>query len=454
MKRTWPIWTELLFLPREGLRERPFDSVNLWFSRAHKQTPGDFLSLPPSMLTSMARRVVPINDWAPAQEAMYDEASTTNALPPQHVPTETSVPNESRFRSVSLSLPWRHRPKSSVFNFENDVIGTFREFSLDEDRRMAQNNAAGNSARTEHALKGIFKRASVSLKGIVQRRPSVPAAHAIEEEPLRPLQLLDPINNARPTTAHSTWRRLRQAASFRHSRLLYTGYGERPFEPQPPPSPAVPVPGSGEQPPIIPQHTGAAAKAAASLHNEHYGFATIVAGSALRKQNNWLLTEDVQNDHESGIGIALTSSEVAEPETDVDDSLSVDEDEVSGVNRIDFISQLPAELAIHILSQLDAAALSTASRVSRDWNNVIKNQHIWRESFMREKTGTCATGSRAKPGAGLGVPPVLPTNDWREIYRVKEQLDRRWKLGKARPVYLNGHSDSIYCLQFDEWVSA
>jgi hypothetical protein len=30
-------------------------------------------------------------------------------------------------------------------------------------------------------------------------------------------------------------------------------------------------------------------------------------------------------------------------------------------------------------------------------------------------------------------------------------LNDRWKTGKARAVYLNGHTDSIYCLQFDEY---
>ncbi|KMQ81670.1 f-box and wd40 domain [Lasius niger] len=65
---------------------------------------------------------------------------------------------------------------------------------------------------------------------------------------------------------------------------------------------------------------------------------------------------------------------------------------------------------------------------------------------------TYATGRSVQPGSGLGIPPVTPRNDWRKIYQAKLELSQRWKGGKARPVYLNGHLDSIYCLQFDEYA--
>ncbi len=170
------------------------------------------------------------------------------------------------------------------------------------------------------------------------------------------------------------------------------------------------------------------------------------------------LSDDALDDHESGIGIAVTSSEMeayvlgddVDSDVDVGDSLRRDD---TAIVKLDFISRLPMELAIQILAQLDAPTLITASRVCSDWYRVIKNQHIWRESFLREKTTTYATSGPVKPGTGLGVPPVQPTNNWKDIYRAKTELDKRWKEGKARPVYLNGHTDSIYCLQFDEYVS-
>lgn len=173
---------------------------------------------------------------------------------------------------------------------------------------------------------------------------------------------------------------------------------------------------------------------------------------------NWMATEESFHDYESGIEITLTSSEVEAyvPSDDIDSDVDVDvlgAEDASDISKVDFVSRLPTELAIQVLAYLDAATLATASRVSTGWNKAAANQHIWRESFLREKTTTYATSGPIKPGTGLGIPPVRPNNDWKEIYRVKQELDKRWKEGKAKPVYLNGHSDSIYCLQFDEYVS-
>jgi F-box and WD-40 domain protein 1/11 len=156
-------------------------------------------------------------------------------------------------------------------------------------------------------------------------------------------------------------------------------------------------------------------------------------------QHRWLHpTAGEDNDDESGVGISVTAPGARE----------------APISRVDFIANLPTELAIHILAYLDASALAKASLTSRRWREIVSNQHIWRESCLRELTGTYAMGGPVQPNMGLGLPRNLPTSDWRQIYRVKKELDQRWKQGKARPVYLNGHTDSIYCLQFDEYVDA
>lgn len=372
---------------------------------------------------------------------------------------------------MSLSFPWRQRRKSSLFGYEEGVASNFADLVLEKRQRLNNDavHTAGSSAREEPAqrgLKNIVRRASVSVKtgvkGFVGRRTSVPSISPLEDQHTQDVPVHQRFgsvsySNHRPTTSHSTWHRLRQAASFhRHSRILHTGHDDRGFDLEPIESPTFPVPGSGVQPPIIPRNTGAAARqAAASAHNELHGVGS--SSGPFVPKPNWLAAEESIHDYESGIGIALTSSEVEiyVPSDDVDSDVDVDmgvvEDE-SDISKVDFVSWLPAELAIQILAYLDAATLATASRVSKRWYQATANQHIWRESFLREKTTTYATSGPVKPGTGLGVPPIRPNSDWKEIYRVKEELDKRWKEGKARPVYLNGHSDSIYCLQFDEYV--
>jgi F-box and WD-40 domain protein 1/11 len=69
---------------------------------------------------------------------------------------------------------------------------------------------------------------------------------------------------------------------------------------------------------------------------------------------------------------------------------------------------------------------------------------------MREKTKTYATSRPISLGAGLGLPPFKRDTDWKDLYRIKQTLEKNWRAGEATPIYLNGHLDSIYCVQFDE----
>ena len=402
----------------------------------------------------MTKRIFPVDDWAPAQEAIYadSEVPPMCALPGQRESVSAAGEHKQR---MSLSLPWRHRPKSLVSTDMDELASRLRELAVEPSRSSSSEASHNHSHAYGHgysqstsnatskadpgSLRGIFRRASVSLKGMVHRRTSIAAGNAIFEEP-------SPANS-RPGTSHSTWQRLRQATSLRHSRSLYSSDLKQTAEPMSDAN--LPIPGIGG-PPIIPRNTGAAAKAAAALQNEYLGFTT--GRATLHQQalhNKWLApsASDDGNDRESGIGITVANSEC---ELDIAEEEPALPEEDNCISRIDFISQLPMELAIQILSHLDAAGVATASRTSKDWYEIASNQHIWRDSFLREKTMTYATSAPTRPGAGLGVPTVRPTNDWKQIYRVRDELDKRWDAGKARPMYLNGHLDSIYCLQFDE----
>lgn len=203
----------------------------------------------------------------------------------------------------------------------------------------------------------------------------------------------------------------------------------------------IPIPALGDEPPFIPAHSGAAAKASAAMQNEYW------ARQGL--QHSWLhptKSED-GNDRESGIGI-FVSGPNTDTDAEQDEALALAES--ANISRVDFVSTLPAELAIHVLACLDGATLADARSVSKRWEQVIRSQHIWRESCLRETTQTYATSGPVLPNAGLGVPPVGPNDNWRQVYSIRSELVRRWREGKARPVYLNGHGDSVYCIQFDE----
>ena len=329
-------------------------------------------------------------------------------------------PHDQRFRSLSMTSPWRNRKNSLFAHHDLHNLPETVDDSYDADDHQPHGATQGKARRASGSIKGIFHRASMSLKGIVHRRASLATADTLDE---------------RPSTSLGAWGRLRDAATLRHSKSFFDldhNGREAQAKAQAQVTEA-PIPGLGDEPPVIPQHSGAAAKASAAMQNEFFAM-----------QSRWMSASSDDNDRESGIGIAASVPVIN------GDEVGGDVSNDSNISRVDFVANLPTELAIHVLAYLNAAALSKASTVSRRWHSVIDNQHIWRESCLRETTGTYATSFPVQPGTGMGLPSVKPGDDWRKIYRSKNVLNQRWKEGKAHPVYLNGHTDSIYCLQFDE----
>lgn len=481
--------------------------------------------------TPSTRRIFPIGDWAPAHEALYPEAdndSSIDTLPfprkngessaaasASHASSSLVPPRQSTTAAAkhrSMSLPWR--PKSTIITVD-DLDARVADLSLQRSRTATdgavnepelipldggQNNSKGKGKKI---MSGLFRRASVSIKGLVHRRTSIATDTMDDPQELRlrrqlrsshapspsqnifntniftPSPATSPASPASPTspwrntppppqqqyspraqTGHAinaTWHRLRKATStsFRHSRILnYNDFAlaqntDQPYLPPDDLSSPHPRPGLGNDPPVIPRNSGSGARAAVAAWQQD------TFPTALPIRNKRLTLDSAQNDRESGIGIAVTNSDsMADDAHDLNMVTAEGEVLLSGCapNRIDFINRLPAELAIQVLAHLDASGLATASLVSRKWREVVCTQHIWRESYLREKTGTYATSEPIAPGTGQGIPMIQPHIDWKDAYRATEELAKRWKQGKASSIYLNGHSDSIYCLQFDEYV--
>lgn len=373
-------------------------------------------------------------DWD-ADTIAFDRCYDSNLPMPCHQDSgKAGLARDRRhkLRSLSATMTWS-RPKSSLaWSAEAGHAGYTNEAIIeDESDHEAQSAGASGHAQPAFGFKSIVRRASKSIKSMVHRRPSAQADEALGSRS----------GFARPTTSHSLWtgRTRQRNQSVQHSRSFYgLDYTQ---EPQYVPDAQaegvqVPRPGTSLGPPIIPEHTGAAAKASAALQNEYM---------ARSLQHKWLSPlSDEGTDCESGVGISVSG---------IDDDIEIIDiiESQQDISRVDFISQLPVELAIHVLACLDSLALSRASSVSRNWNKVCGNQHVWRESCLREMTTTYATSGSVRPNAGQGIPRNLPSSDWKEIYRAKNELDQRWKSGKAKPIYLNGHKDSIYCVQFDEY---
>ncbi|EMD60589.1 hypothetical protein GGP41_000900 [Bipolaris sorokiniana] len=152
--------------------------------------------------------------------------------------------------------------------------------------------------------------------------------------------------------------------------------------------------------------------------------------------------DDDIKDNESGVDMTCASPIVRA-------------DSVTEKKMIDPFQRLPAELATTVLSNLDAASLVRAERVSRSWNEHAASPHVWRNVFLRKHEPEVHVSPAPIQMGGLGTGKMAggnpaPAQDWKKMFQARATIDARWKAGTPAAIYLNGHTDSVYCCQFDE----
>ncbi|CAI4218079.1 unnamed protein product [Parascedosporium putredinis] len=350
---------------------------------------------------------------------------------------------ESRPRPVNPSQV-RRRPKSLVVGSqEAGLIAPSLEIH-GHSRSESAALSRGQLTKPEGAsFRGILRRASTSLRVKFHRRPTLSSNPVFEEQ----------LPEARPTTAHATWHRLRQAASFRQNRPSYgesSDTSQRDLDQIIESMATLPVPSIG-------------ASVAEYLYNSGSGSSDLESGS-YSVRNKWLSHvpgEECGNDRESGIGITVGGS-VSDADLSESKRASMQAQEGT-ISRIDFVTQLPAELAIQILSLLDAPGLLTAS-----------------QSFLREKTATIyclqfdefkiITGSRDKTiriwdmhtyqcKLVIGPPEVL--SDISILIDEDKQpahyatLSNNQRVAHSMPALVSfpiHHKASVLCLQYDDKI--
>ena len=55
-----------------------------------------------------------------------------------------------------------------------------------------------------------------------------------------------------------------------------------------------------------------------------------------------------------------------------------------------------------------------------------------------------------RPETCSGLGKASPNQDWKKMWKARRALQQRWIDCHAAAVYLEGHTDSVYCVQFDE----
>lgn len=182
---------------------------------------------------------------------------------------------------------------------------------------------------------------------------------------------------------------------------------------------------------------GAGARASAAAQNEALQWARSTPLPPYRPRSDDSFEDLIIRDSESGIGLDV-------------DGLERSESRTPHVLRIDPADMLAPELLEHMLSFLDADTLLKLELVSSRWRELCQSKSVWRQVFYREYAPSRSRRVLGAPRiAGLGKNNI-PGQDFRKLYSVRKQIDQRWANAEAAAIYLNGHKDSVYCVQFDE----
>ena len=101
-----------------------------------------------------------------------------------------------------------------------------------------------------------------------------------------------------------------------------------------------------------------------------------------------------------------------------------------------------------VLGCLDAYSLISAECVSKQWLKFARNPRVWRQVFYRDFNDAFDDNFDSTP---MKVAPAddVKSQDWKELWQIRTLIDRRWQTGRAGAIYLDGHTDCVYCVQFD-----
>jgi len=188
---------------------------------------------------------------------------------------------------------------------------------------------------------------------------------------------------------------------------------------------------------------GAAARKAAAAHN----------GSriTLQSQQSDFSYHEVREYNRRRLG---SNSSAADSGADLcsSDVEMVDAEEVDiKTKRLDPMANLPAELNAIIFSYLDAQSLRACKGVSRPFRTLATDPLVWRGEYLSNfQKETYVTPAPIQiGGAGIGRPDIKLQN-WELMHKAREQINANWDVGRGRAIYMSGHTDSVYCVQFDE----
>ena len=94
--------------------------------------------------------------------------------------------------------------------------------------------------------------------------------------------------------------------------------------------------------------------------------------------------------------------------------------------------------------------------VSKRWNELAFDPSVQKTLFMKRWRPQALEAPLPAPVGGKGIGKTrgmwvnTTTQDWNRMYQARVELERNWRSGNEHTSYLFSHTDSVYCVQFDE----
>lgn len=114
----------------------------------------------------------------------------------------------------------------------------------------------------------------------------------------------------------------------------------------------------------------------------------------------------------------------------------------------DFISLLPKELALNVLSYLEPKDLLKAAQTCNSWRFLCDDNLLWKEKCRQAQILVNPKTDRPKRGRAGNMPSI--TSPWKAAFMRQHIIETNWRSAPIRePKVLKGHDDHVItCLQF------
>jgi F-box and WD-40 domain protein 1/11 len=117
----------------------------------------------------------------------------------------------------------------------------------------------------------------------------------------------------------------------------------------------------------------------------------------------------------------------------------------------DPLTLLPFEIVEQIFKHLEIPDIIGALAVNKSWRSVAQSSLVWRHIFLNNYSAPAKKDPPYLKMGGNGVGKSDPrAQQWHKMTKARYQLEKNWKTGTPRAIYYSGHTDSVYCCQFDE----